>query len=160
MRVQLQQFATVTATPRTAWTFALLSDGEGTETTVELTLGDRSARVAETLAELLTALAGAGLAGERDVAERLCLARDRLRRDVVLATATSALRSALTQLGAARAGVSLRRYLGTAPVGERRAVRQHQPRAVRHRPRARRLRTCRGAGRARRIPFFQVRSVR
>ena len=116
MRVQLQQFATVTATPRTTWVFALLSDGEGTDTTVELTLGDRSARVAETLAELLAALAGVGLAGEGDIAERLGLAADRLRRDVVLATATSALRNAVTQLGAARAGVSLHRFLGAGPV--------------------------------------------
>lgn len=116
MRVQLQQFATVPATPRTAWTFAHLSDGEGADTAVELTLGDRSARVAATLAELLAALGGADLAGERDVAERQGLARDRLRRDAVLATATSALRSAVTQLGAARAGVSLHRFLGAGPV--------------------------------------------
>ena len=115
MRVQLQQFATVTATPRTAWTFALLSDGEGTDTAVELTLGDRSERVADTLAELLAELGGADLTGERDVAERLGLVPDRLRRDVVLATATSALRSAVTQLAAARAGVSLHRYLGAEP---------------------------------------------
>ena len=116
MRVQLQQCATVTATPRTAWTFALLSDGEGTETAVELTLGDRSARVAATLAELLAAAGGADLAGERDVAERLGVARDRLRRDAVLATATSALRSAVTQLAAARAGASLHRLLDAEPV--------------------------------------------
>ena len=116
MRIQLQQFATVTATPRTAWTFALLADGEGADTAVELTLGDRSARVAATLVELLAAAGGADLAGERDVAERLGLARDRLRRDAVLATATSALRSAVTQLAAARAGVSLHRFLGAGPV--------------------------------------------
>ena len=112
MRVQLQQFATVTATPRTAWTFASLSDGEGTDTAVELTLGDRSARVADTLAELLAALHGADLTRERDVAERLELVPDRLRRNVVLATAISALRSAVTQLAAARVGVSLHRFLG------------------------------------------------
>ena len=116
MRLQLQQLATVTATPRTAWTFALLSDGEGIDTAVELTLGDRSERVADTLAELLAALGGADPTGERDVAQRLGLAADGLRRDVVLATATSALRSAVTQLDAARAGVSLHRYLGADPV--------------------------------------------
>ena len=117
MRVQLRQFATVTATPRSAWTLALLSDGEGTAATVELTLGDRSPRVAETLAELLAALRGADLSGELEVAERLGLAPDRLRRDVVLATATSALRTAVTQLEAVRAGVNLHRYLGAEPVG-------------------------------------------
>ena len=116
MRLQLQQFATVTATPRSAWTFAHLSDGEGADTAVELTLGDRSARVANTLAELLATLGGADLAGEPEVAERLGLARDQLWRDAVLATATSALRSAVTQLGAARAGVSLHRFLGPGPV--------------------------------------------
>ena len=117
MRVQLQQFATVTATPRTAWTFALLTDGEGTATTVELTLGDRSPRVADALAELLAALHGAELSGELQVVERLGLAPDRLRRDVVLATATSALRTAVTQLDAARAEVSLHRSLGAEPTG-------------------------------------------
>ena len=117
MRVQLRQLATVAATPRTAWTFALLSDAEGTATTVELTLGDRSPRVAETLAELLAALRGADLSGELQVAERLGLAPDRLRRDVVLATATSALRTAVTQLEAVRAGVSLHRFLGAEPTG-------------------------------------------
>ena len=115
MRVQLQQFAAVTATPRTAWTFALLSDAEGTATAVELTLGDRSQRVADTLAELLAALGGAELTGDRDVAQRLGLVPDRLRQDVVLATATSALRSAVTQLAAARAGMSLHRFLGAEP---------------------------------------------
>ena len=115
MRVQLQQFATVTATPCTAWTFALVSDGEGTDTAVELTLGDRSARVADTLAELLAALHGADLTSERDVAECLQLVPDRPRRDVVLATAISALRSAVTQLAAARDGVSLHRFLGAGP---------------------------------------------
>ena len=117
MRVQLRQLATVAATPRTAWTFALLRDGEGTATTVELTLGDRSPRVAETLAELLAALRGADLSGELQVAERLGLAPDRLRRDMVLATATSALRSAVTQLDATRAGASLHRFLGAEPTG-------------------------------------------
>ncbi len=115
MRVQLQQFAAVTATPRTAWTFALLSDGEGTDTAVELTLGDRSERVADTLAKLLAALGGAELTGDWDVAQRMGLVPDRLRQDVVLATATSALRSAVTQLAAARAGMSLHRFLGAEP---------------------------------------------
>ena len=115
MRVQLQQFATVTATPRSAWTFALLADGEGSVTAVELTLGDRSALVADTLAELLAALRGADLAGDPDVVTRLGLVSDRLQQDVVLATAISALRSAVTQLAAARAGVSLHRFLGAEP---------------------------------------------
>ena len=115
MRVQLQQLAAVAATPRTTWTFALLSDGEGTATAVELTLGDRSEGVAAALAELLAALRGTDLTSELQVTERLDLPLDRLRRDVVLATATSALRTAVAQLEAARSGASLHRFLGAEP---------------------------------------------
>ena len=115
MRVQLQQLAAVAATPRTTWTFALLSDGEGTATAVELTLGDRSEGVAAALAELLAALRDTDLTSELQVTERLDLPLDRLRRDVVLATATSALRTAVAQLEAARSGASLHRFLGAEP---------------------------------------------
>ena len=40
MRVHLERVAVVTATPHTTWTFAVLGDGEGTATTVEVTLSN------------------------------------------------------------------------------------------------------------------------
>ena len=117
MRLQVSRFAAVTATARTTWVFAELADGAGTVTTVEITFGDRSAQVAKVLAELVTALTERERAGELQVAERLGLAPERLERDVVLATAVSALRTAVTQLHAARAGVSLHRFLGADATG-------------------------------------------
>ena len=115
MRLQVSRFAAVTATPRTTWVFAELADGEGTVTTAEITLGDRSAQVAEVLAELVTALQGWEPGAESQVAERLGLIPERLQRDVVLATAVSALRTAVAQLAAARADESLHRFLGVEP---------------------------------------------
>ena len=112
MRLQLGRLAAVTATPRTTWVVAELSDGEGAVTTVEITLGDRSAQVAEVLADLVAAVRACAPGGEMQVAGRLGLPPERLERDVVLATAASALRTAVAQLDAARAGVSLHRFLG------------------------------------------------
>ena len=108
MPVRLHRLAAVTVTPRTTWAFAELGDGNGAVTTVEITLGDRSAQVAE----LLAALQGWEPAAEELVAERLGLTQERVGRDVVLATAVSALRTAVAQLDAERAGVSLHRFLG------------------------------------------------
>ena len=113
MRMLLGRVAAVTATPRTTWVFAELTDGEGAVTAVEVTLGDRSMAVVEVLAGLVAMLREREPAGELQVAERLPgLPPERLRRDVVLATAVSALRTAVAQLDAARAGVSLHRSLG------------------------------------------------
>ena len=111
-RLWVSRLAAVTATPRTTWVFAELADGEGAVTAVEITLGDRSKQVADILAELVAALRERQPAGELQVAERLGLTPARLQRDVVRATAVSALRSAVAQLEAVRAGVSLYRFLG------------------------------------------------
>ena len=110
-RLYVGRFAAVNATPRTTWVFAELADGEGAVTTVEITLGDRSMAVVEALAELVAMLREREPAGELQVAERLAVTPERLRRDAVLATAVSALRTAGAQLDAARAGVSLHRWL-------------------------------------------------
>ena len=115
MRMLLGRVAAATATPRTTWVFAEFADGEGAVTAVEITLGDRSMAVVEVLAELVAMLREREPAGELQVAERLLgLPPERLRRDVVLATAVSALRTAVAQLDAARAGMSLHRWLGAA----------------------------------------------
>ena len=115
MRVDLQRCVTVTATPRTTWAFAVLGDGDGAATTVEVTLADRSELVLDALADMVAALRGADLSGEAEVEALLSLTRDRLRRDAVLATAVSALRTAVAQLDAARARVGLHRFLGAGP---------------------------------------------
>ena len=111
MRIHLERCAAVTATPHTTWVFAVLGDGEGTATTVEVTSG-RSQQVVDALAGMVETLGGAGVAGEGQVEELLGLTRHRLRADTVLAAAVSALRSAAAQLAAARSGMSLHRFLG------------------------------------------------
>ena len=111
MRIHLERCAAVTATPHTTWVFAVLGDGEGTATTVEVTSG-RSQQVVDALAGMVETLGGADVAGEGQVEELLGLTRHRLRADTVLAAAVSALRSAAAQLAAARSGMRLHRFLG------------------------------------------------
>ena len=112
MRIHLQRCAAVTATPHTTWVFAVLGDGEGTATTVEVTFSDRSEQVVDALAGMVAALRGTDVAGDGQVEALVGLTRHRLRADAVLATAVSGLRSAVAQLEAARSGMRLHRFLG------------------------------------------------
>ena len=115
MRIHLERFAVVTATPHTTWTFAVLGDGEGAATTVEVTLSNDPRQVIDALAGMVEVLSGTDVAGEAQVEESLGLTRQRLRADPALAAAVSALRSAAAQLEAARSGMSLHRFLGAEP---------------------------------------------
>ena len=112
MRIHLQRCAAVTATPHTTWVFAVLGDGEGTATTVEVTFSDRSQQVVDALAGMVAALRGTDVAGDGQVEALVGLTRHRLRADAVLAAAVSGLRSAVAQLEAARSGMRLHRFLG------------------------------------------------
>ena len=125
--MHLEQCAVVTATPHTTWTFAVVGDGEGAATTVEVTLSNDPRQVIDTLAGMVEVLSGADLAGETQVEEALGstlrarfapLTRHRLRADPTLAAAVSALRSAAAQLEAARSGTSLHRFLGAEPTAD------------------------------------------
>ena len=111
MRIHLERCAAVTATPHTTWVFAVLGDGEGTATTVEVTSG-RSQQVVDALAGMVAALRGTDVAGDGQVEALVGLTRHRLRADAVLAAAVSGLRSAVAQLEAARSGMRLHRFLG------------------------------------------------
>ena len=112
MRIHLERCAAVTATPHTTWVFAVLGDGEGTATTVEVTFSDRSEQVVDALAGMVAALRGTDVAGDGQVEALVGLTRHRLRADAVLAAAVSGLRSAVAQLEAARSGMRLHRFLG------------------------------------------------
>ncbi len=112
MRIHLQRCAAVTATPHTTWVFAVLGDGEGTATTVEVTFSDRSEQVVDALAGMVEALRGTDVADEAQIEALVGLTRHRLRADAVLAAAVSGLRSAVAQLEAARSGMRLHRFLG------------------------------------------------
>ena len=110
-------FASVRATERTEWTFAEISDSRGATALVELTCGEATARAATLFAELSETLRSRGVADESEVADALELHAARLQRDRPLATAVSALRTALVSLRALHKGQSLTEALGGAAQG-------------------------------------------
>ena len=116
MKLSIEKFASVVVTPNSTWTFAVVSDGEGNSTTVEITARDDSRAVAGTLADMVSELRGEDVADESRVEALLELDSDYLRGNQAAATAVSGLRSAVAQLGAMRAGVSLTEFLGGEPV--------------------------------------------
>ncbi len=116
MKLNLDKFASAVVTPNTTWTFAVISDGEGTSTTVEITTGADSRAVADTLASMVAELRSQDVADESQVETLLNLSSSELRLDHVSATAVSGLRTAIAQLGAMRAGIGLTEFLGGEPV--------------------------------------------
>ena len=116
MKLSIEKFASVVVTPNSTWTFAVVSDGDGNSTTVEITSGADSRAVAGTLADLVSELRGEDVTDESEVEGLLELDSADLRRDQTLATAVSGLRTAVSQLGAMRAGVGLTEFLGSEPV--------------------------------------------
>ena len=111
MKLNVDRFASVTVTPNTTWVFAVLSDGDGNSTTVEI--GSR--QVAETLSGMASVLDNEEVSDESEVEALLGLTPDALRRDPTSATAVSGLRTAVTQLCAMWSGVSLAEHLGAKP---------------------------------------------
>ena len=112
MKLTIEKFASVVVTADSTWTFAVLSDGEGNSTTVELTAGPDSRAVAGTLGDLVSELHSEDVTDESQVEATLELSSDELRRNRVLATAISGLRTAISQLGAMRKGVGLTEFFG------------------------------------------------
>lgn len=104
------------ATEKTTWTFAELRDADGLSAVAEITSGGSTAAAARLTAELVGRLKGREIAGESAVEGLLGLAAADMRADMALATAVSAVRSAVSDLDAQRRGLSLTAALG----GERR----------------------------------------
>ena len=115
MNLAIDKFASVTVTPNTTWTFAALSDGEGNSTVAEITLGGEPRRVADAVSGFVSALAGDDVSDESRIESLLGISQAELRADRVASTAVSGIRTAISQLNAARAGESLNAYLGGAP---------------------------------------------
>ena len=111
MKLILDTFASVTVTPNTTWVFAVLSDGEGNSTTVEI--GSR--QVAEALSGMASVLDDEDVTDESEVEALLGLTPDDLRKNATSATAVSGLRTAVAQLCAMQSGVNLSEYLGARP---------------------------------------------
>ena len=101
--------ASVTVNSRTQWNFAEIGDDQGLTAVVETTSGGD---VVSRLTPLMEAVAGRPIGDEDDVDRIAGLTPRQSSRDFALATAVSAVRTALVDIGAQRAGNSLTRALG------------------------------------------------
>ena len=107
------RYASVTVNDRTQWNFVEMGDDQGLAAVVETTSGGD---VASRLAPLMQALRDQPIHDEADLVRIAGLDPRQLHQDFALATAVSALRTALVDIRAQREGVSLTRALGGRPV--------------------------------------------
>ncbi|MCY3749383.1 MAG: mandelate racemase/muconate lactonizing enzyme family protein [Chloroflexi bacterium] len=107
------RYASVTVNHRTRWNFAEIGNDQGLTAVVETTSGGD---VAGRLTPLMQAVAGRRIPGEADVVGIAGLTPRQLTRDFALATAVSALRTAVVDIQAQRDGLSLTQALGCRPV--------------------------------------------
>ena len=115
MNLVLETLASVTVTPRTNWLFAVMSDGEGSSTTVEITHTGNPRGAADAITGMAAILRYVDVTGESEIESLLGLTPTDLRADRVSATAVSGLRTAIAQLAAMRSGFALSEYLGARP---------------------------------------------
>ena len=109
------RFAAVTVTKHTTWTFAELYDTDGLSAVAEITCGDNTPQAARLTAELTARLKSTPIADESDIESLLGLSTPDMQANIALATAVSALRSAVSDLHAQRSGITLTEALGGAP---------------------------------------------
>ncbi len=109
IRLDRVEFAAVVATPWTEWTFARLHATSGASADVELG-SDRI--VSRLLADQVSVLRGAAIAGEADVITMLGVDEARLKDSLSSATAMGALRSGVIILQAMENGITLTERLG------------------------------------------------
>lgn len=107
------RYASVTVNHRTEWNFAEIGDDQGLSAVAETTSGGD---VVSRLTPLVQALIGRPIRGETDVARIAGLRHSQLTQDFALATAVSAVRTALVDIQAQRDGLSLTQALGGQPV--------------------------------------------
>ncbi len=103
------RYASVTVNDRTQWNFAEIGDDQGLTAVVETTSGGD---VASRLTPLIQALSGRPIDDEAEVVRVAGLAPCQLGQDFALATAVSAVRSAVVDIRAQRNGLSLTETLG------------------------------------------------
>ncbi|MFQ6028683.1 MAG: mandelate racemase/muconate lactonizing enzyme family protein, partial [Dehalococcoidia bacterium] len=108
------RFTSVPVTARTEWVFAEITDDSGLTEVIEITSGKDSPRVIELVTSMVSQLRDQEVAGETEIPALLGLKTAALQRDRPLATALSALRTALIGLQARHQGVSLVVALGGA----------------------------------------------
>ena len=109
------EFAAVEVNARTEWRWARVFDRDGASAVAEFVERTAEPEVTTLIADLVAALAGKSLAGDESVAEAAGLDESSFELFGVQTLAASAVRSAVTILQAARAGVSLTERLGGTP---------------------------------------------
>ncbi len=103
------RYASVTVNDRTQWNFAEIGDDQGLTAIVETTSGGD---VASRLTPLMQALAGRPIDDEAEVVRVAGLGLRQIRQDFALATAVSAVRTAVVDIRAQRDGLTLTQALG------------------------------------------------
>ena len=106
------RYASVTVNARTRWNFVEIGDDQGLCAVAETTFGGD---VASRLTPLMQALKDRPIHDEADLMGIAGLELGQLHQDFALATAVSALRTALVDIQAQREGVPLTRALGGRP---------------------------------------------
>ena len=107
------RYASVTVNSRTRWSFAEIGDDQGLTAVVETTSGGD---VVSRLLPLMQSLIAHPIRDETDIARMAGLRLGQITQDFALATAVSAMRTALVDIQAQRDGLSLTEALGGQPV--------------------------------------------
>ena len=105
-------FSSATVTDRTEWTFAEISGSNGAVALVEITRGNNTGGVVSALVDAIDALRGKPIDRESGVTTALGVAPAELQSGAILATAVSALRTAIVELGAVQDSLGVTEFLG------------------------------------------------
>lgn len=109
------EFVSFRVSDRTEWTFALVTDEASACALVEVTCGQATPEACRLLANGVSSLEGRPISDEASMADMLGLTLAQLRSSRALATAVSALRTAVVDIRAQRAGLGLTEALGGSP---------------------------------------------
>ncbi len=104
-------FSSIPVRADTHWYFVEVSDPDGVTGVAEFTHGKRSMATAQTMAEMADEIRGEPIENEASLPATLGLSLALLQSDRVIAAAVTALRSAVLDGQAQRAGVSLHEML-------------------------------------------------
>lgn len=115
MKIDRVRFAEVKASEATTWTCVEVLDVQGLTALAEITCGANTADAVRLTSELAARLNGQEIADESEIEGLLGLAAPDMQANMALATAVSALRTAVSDLKAQQAGVTLTEELGGAP---------------------------------------------
>ena len=115
VKIDRVRFAEVKASEATTWTCVEVFDGQGLTALAEITCGANTAKAVRLTSELAATLNGREIAAESEVEGLLGLAVPDMQANMALATAVSALRTAVSDLKAQQAGITLTEELGGTP---------------------------------------------